>query len=269
MNNSPESIQNDVIHSWHIRAHAYVQLIERWPIFTHMVARLLAFIPKEFDGHALDIAGGSGLVSEHLLRRSPKSRVTLIEPAQGMRELASHRLGKQVEIKDTTSDNIDKLELTADAALCSASFHLINEETTLPSIASALKKDSIFAVNLWGHSFDETINLQKNTDWTQFVDQALHEFYLPPMKPPNKISSRIKSKERLEIIGNNCGLQLNEMNIVTTNIDTRFSIEFAAMDYKFLNQVEKGIREKVIARALELCRGIDTISTVDFKFEKI
>ena len=269
MNYPSESTQNDVIYNWHVRPHAYDKLIERRPIFTNMVDRLVEFVPKEFDGHALDIAAGSGLLAEHFLRRNPKARMTLVEPAEGMRALASRRLGNRIIIKDATSEKLDKLELNADAALCNASFHLMNEETTLPSIASVLEKGSVFAVNLWGHSFDETINLEQKVDWIKFVDQALNEFDLPPMNSPKKSTPRIKSKEELRKIGKSCGLHLHETNIVTTEIETQFSIEFAAMGFNFLNQVEKGIRAQVIARALELCCGLDTISTVDFKFEKV
>ena len=269
MNNPSELTQDDVIRSWHERAHAYNRLIERWPIFTNMVNRLLEFIPKEFDGHALDIGGGSGLLAEHLLEIYPKSRVTLVEPAEEMRVLASRRLGARVDIRDTNSDKLDNLGLVADAALCSASFHLMNEETTLPSVASVLKKGSVFAVNLWGHSFDKAIDLNKKVDWIQFIDQALHEFDQLPMHLPKKTASRIKSEEGLRKIGKACGLHLLETKIVITEIETQFNIEFATMDSKFLHRVEKDIRKQVFNRALNLCRGVDTISSVDLCFEKV
>ena len=88
MSNPSVPTQDEVINSWHVRARAYDKLIKRWPIFTNMVNRLLEFIPEDFDGHALDIAGGSGLLAEHLLRRNPNARMTLVEPAEGMRALA-------------------------------------------------------------------------------------------------------------------------------------------------------------------------------------
>ena len=269
MKNSSEPTQENVILSWHIRAHAYDKLIKRWPIFANMVGRLLEIIPKEFDGHALDIGGGSGLLTEHLLARHPKVRVTLVEPAQEMRALALRRLGNRIEIMAATSDKLDKLGLAADAAFCSASFHLMNEETTLPSVASVLKKGSVFAVNLWGHSFDEAIALDKKMEWIQFVNQALNEFDQPPMHRPKKTARRVKSADRLRKIGEVCGLHLLETKIVTTKIETQFNIEFAAMDFNFLNQVEADIRMQVIDRALKLCRGVDTISSVDLNFEKV
>lgn len=269
MNNSSEPSQDDVIRSWHERANAYNRLIERWPIFTNMVNRLLEFIPKEFDGHALDIGGGSGLLAEHLLDKYPKSRVTIVEPAEKMRVLASRRLGNRIEIRDALSDKLDTLDLIADAALCSASFHLMNEETTLPSVSSALKKGSVFAVNLWGHSFDKAVALNKKVDWMQFIDQALREFGQLPMHSPKAIALRIKSEEELRKIGMTCGLHLLETNIVLTEIETQFNIEFAAMNNNFLHQVEKDIRKKIINRALNLCSGVDTISSVDICFEKI
>ena len=269
MNNPSEPTQDDVIRSWHVRAHAYDKLIGRWSIFTYMIDRLLEFIPKEFDGHALDIAGGSGLLAERLLGRYPKARVTLVEPAEEMRALATRRLGDRIKIRNVTSDQLDKLGFTADAALCSASFHLMNEETTLPSVASVLKKGSVFAVNLWGHSFEETIALDQKVEWMQFVDQALGEFDQPPMHRPKKPARKIKSTDGLRNIGEVCGLHLIEKKIVTAEIKTQFNIEFAAMDFNFLNQVSTEIRKLVIDRALQLCHGVDTISSVDFNFEKV
>ena len=268
MSNPSESTQDDVIRSWHARARAYDKLIGRWPIFTFMVDRLLEFMPNEFDGHALDIGGGSGLLAEQLLARYPEARVTLVEPAQEMRTLASRRLGNRIEIRDVSSDKLDKLGVAADAALCSASFHLMNEETTLPSVASVLKQDAVFAVNLWGHSFDETIALDQKAEWMLFVDQALDEFDQPPMPRPKKPARKIKSADGLRKIGDACGLHLLETKIVTTEIKTQFNIDFAAMDSKFLNQVNTDIREQVIARALQLCSGVDMISSIDLKFKK-
>ena len=266
--NQTEPTQEDVIHSWHMRAHAYDKLIERWPIFTNMVDRLLEFIPEKFDGNVFDIGGGTGLLADHLLRRHPKACVTLVEPAQDMRALALLRLGDRVEIRNATSDKLELFNLTADAAFCSASFHLMKEETTLPSVASVLNHGALFATNLWGHSFDETIALDKKLEWMQFVDQALNEFDQPLMHRPKKTARRIKSAKRLQKIGEACGLHLLETKIVTTEIKTQFNIEFAAMDFNFLNQVETDIRMQVIDRALKLCHGVDTISSVDLYFEK-
>ena len=269
MNNPAEPTQDDVIRSWHDRAHAYDNLIKRWPVFTDMAGRLLEILPKEFDGHALDIAGGSGLLAENLLSRCPDTRVTLVEPAAAMRALASRRLGGRIEIRDATSDELDKLGFAADAAFCSASFHLMNEETTLPSVASVLKQGSVFAANLWGHSFDETIVLDQKVEWMQFVDQALGEFDQPPMHRSKKPARRIKSADGLRKIGRACGLHLLETKIVTADIKTQFNIEFAAMDVNFLNQLGTDMRQQVIDRALLLCRGVDTITSVDLNFEKV
>lgn len=269
MNIRSELSQDDVIHSWHIRANAYDKLIKRWPIFTNMVDRLLNYIPKDFDGHALDIGGGSGLLAERLLQRNPNAIVTLVDPARNMRTLASRRLGDRINIKSFTSDNLNKLDLVADAAFCSASFHLMNEATTLPSIASVLNKDSILAINLWGHSFNETLELDRKLDWMEFVDQALYEHNQKLMRRPIKATRRIKSVERLRKIGDICGLRLIETKIVTAEIESKFNIEFAAMDLNFLNYIETSIRKQVIDLALKLCCGFDTISVVDLHFKKV
>ncbi len=269
MNNLTESTEEDVIRSWHDRAQAYDNLIGRWPIFTSMADRLLECIFEEFNGHALDLAGGTGLVAERLLNKHPKASVTLVEPAAEMRALAARRLGDQVEIKDFTSDELDKLDAVFDAAFCSASFHLMNEKTTLPSVASVLRQGSVFSTNLWGHSFDEAVDLNQKVDWMQFLDEALAEFDQPPMHRPKNPAYSIKSAKELRKIGAVCGLHLFEKKIVTTEIETQFNIEFAAMNSNFLSQVETEIRTLVIDRALQLCRGVDIISSVELKFEKI
>jgi trans-aconitate methyltransferase len=266
---SPQLTQKKVIRSWHARADAYNELIERWPIFTHMVNRLLEFIPKEFEGHALDIGGGSGLLAKQLLERNPNAQVTLIEPAEAMRNLATKRLGSRVEILDSISDELNQHSIVSDAAFCSASFHLMNEETTLPSVASVLRKGSVFAVNCWGHSFDEAIALNQKIDWMQYVDQALSEFDQTSMHRTKEIAPKIKTAEGLRKIGVACELDLLEPKIVTAEIETQFNIEFAAMDPNFLNHVNKDIRKKVINRALKLCQGTDTISYVDLCFKKV
>ena len=102
----------------------------------------------------------------------------------------------------------------------------------------------------------------------QFVDQALDELDQPPMRRPKKITPKIKSSEGLRKIGKSCDLHLIETNIVTDKINTQFNIEFAAMSSSFLNQVELGMRKQVIDRALKLCHGIDTITSVDLIFKK-
>ncbi len=268
MNNLSEPTQAEIIRSWHVRAHAYDNLIGRWPIFTSMADRLIECIPKDFDGHALDIGGGSGLLAERLLKKYPEVQVTLVEPAEEMRAIATRRLGDQVEIKNLTSDMLHKLGVVVDAAFCNASFHLMNEETTLPSTASILRPGSVFATNLWGHSFDETVDLHQKADWMQFVDQALDEFDQPPMHRPKKPIYKIRSANGLRKIGEACGLHLLKTKIVTAEIKIQFNIEFAAMNVNFLNQLETELRMQVIDRALQLCRGVDTISSVDLKFEK-
>ena len=234
-----------------------------------MADRLLECISDEFYGHALDIGGGSGLVAERLLNKFPKACVTIIEPAAKMRALAKRRLGDRVDIKDATSDQLDKLDMTVDVTFCNASFHLMDEKSTLPSVASTLRRGSIFSTNLWGHSFDETIDLHHKVDWMQFLDQALAEFDQPPMHRPTIPAHRIKSARELWKIGKACGLHLLETKIATAEIKTQFNIEFAAMDSKFLNEIEAEIRAPIINRALQLCQDVDTISSVDLQFEKV
>ena len=268
MSKPAELSEDAIVRSWHVRARAYDNLIGHWSIFTEMVDRLIDLIPSDFAGHALDIGGGSGLLSERLLDRYSNASITLMEPAEAMRSLARHRLGTRVEIRDATSDRVGELGMVADAALCSASFHLMNEDTTLPSVAAALKPDSVFAVNLWGHSFQETAALDQKVDWTEFVNLALCESGERPLPHPNRAPPRLRSAEGLRRIGEACGLHLQDKQIVESRIESRFNIEFAAMTDTFLDHVASVKREHIINRALELCIGIDTIFSVDFRFIK-
>lgn len=268
MNSLGRPAQDEIISSWHERADAYNKLIQRWPIFTDMANRLINFIPNNFNGHAIDIAGGSGLLSECLLKKHPSARITLVEPAENMRALALQKLGNRVDIANATSDSLETLGITADAALCSASFHLMNEATALPSIASILQTGAVFATNCWGHSFNRAIELNQKADWMEFVDQALTEFDLPPFTRPTKTVPMIKSAEELTMIGKSCGLDLTEVNIVTNEIDSKFNIEFTAMSANFLKEVNDVVRKQVIERSISLCKGVDVISSVDLCFKK-
>jgi len=144
----------------------------------------------------------------------------------------------------------------------------MNEETTLPAVAAVLKKGAIFAANCWGHSFDEAVLLNQKQDWMTYVDQALSEFDQAPMPKPKKATPKIKTAEKLKTIGGTYGLKLLETEIITVEIVTKFSIEFAAMDSTFLDHVEQNTRSQVIAHALMLCDDIDIISFVNLKFEK-
>lgn len=268
MSKPEEPSEDAIISSWHVRARAYDDLIGRWSIFTEMAERLIDLIPRDFAGHALDIGGGSGLLAERLIERHENAKVTLIEPAEEMRSLARHRLGNRVGIRDATSDEVGELGVVAEAALCSASFHLMNEDTTLPSVAAALKPDSVFAVNLWGHSCKETATLEQKVDWTVFVDLALGESREQPLPRPKRTPPRLRSADRLRRIGEAYGLYLQEKQIVESKIQTRFNLEFAVMADTFLDHVAPVKRERIINRALELCTGIDTIFSVDFRFIK-
>ena len=87
-----------VIHSWHERARAYHTLTNTQPVFQAMADRLIDLLPAPFNGTAIDLAAGAGLVSELLLSRWPQARVYLVEPAQAMldqalQRLAHHRIG--------------------------------------------------------------------------------------------------------------------------------------------------------------------------------
>ena len=222
----------------------------------------------DFDGHLLDIGGGSGLVTERLLKRYPQAQITLIDPAEQMCALAKNRFGDRIRVETLAGDQVGSLGLSADGAVCSAAFHLMDEQTTMPSIAAALKPGSVFAFNLWGHSFDETASLDQRIDWLVFVNQALREHNVPTLPPVNKAMRRLRNLKTLCKTGENYGLQLTKKEIVAEQLDAKFHIEFAAMTPSWLGQLETNKREQIINRAMELAEGTSTIFCVDFTFSK-
>lgn len=236
-----------------------------------MADRLINSIAADagFNGHLLDIGGGSGLVTQRLLERYPQAKVTLIDPAEQMCALAKNRFGDRIRVETLAGDQVDGWGLSADGALCSAAFHLMDEQTTLPSIAAVLKQGSVFAFNLWGHSFDETASLDRRVDWSVFVDQALSEYQEAALPPVKSAKRRPRNLKTLSEIGEKCRLQFQKKEIVEVQLDAKFHIEFAAMTPSWLGDIGAEKREQIIGRALELASGTSTIFYVDFSFVKM
>ncbi len=257
-----------IVDSWHSRALAYNELIARWPLFTQMADQLIDALPDDFSGHALDLAGGSGLLSERLLIRHPLSNITLIEPAKNMLELAAQRLDPGVKLLNTTAEQLGELHLTADAVLCNAAFHLMNEELVLPAIARALNSGGLCAFNLWGHSFDETANREDIVDWLSFVEKAMQERGENLATHSPSIAPRARSIQELKRRAGECGLELDNYKITEHRTHARFGIEFAAMSDNFLGHLETQKRLGVINRAIELSSGYDLRISVNFVFAK-
>jgi len=259
---------NVIVNSWHSRAVAYDALISRWPLFTEMADKLIDALPGGFVGHALDLAGGSGLLSDRLLLRYPQASITLIEPAINMLKLAKQRLGSDVSLLNTTAEHFGSFNLSADAVLCSAAFHLMDESLVFPAIAETLYPGGIFAFNLWGHSFDETVNQEHMVDPLGFLQTAMQEhgetlgIHLPRM------ATRARSIKKLERCASGSGLELDNYGITEHRTHARFGIEFSAMSENFLGHLETHKRLDVIKRAIELSSGYDLRMSVHFVFRK-
>jgi len=257
-----------IVNSWHNRAVAYDAFISRWPLFTDMADQLVDSLPDDYSGHTLDLAGGSGLLSERLLIRHPLARITLMEPAKNMIELAVHRLGNNVTFVHATAEQLGSHPLSADAVLCNAAFHLMDEEIVFPAIAKVLNPGGICSFNLWGHSFDETAKFEYMVDWLSFVKKAMQEQgeHLPTHSP--HIAPRARSIQGLQSIAERCGLALYKYMITEHRTHARFGIEFAAMSENFLKQLEPQKRLDVINRAIELSSGHDVRMSAVFVFLK-
>jgi hypothetical protein len=74
---------------WSARAPAYERLCRRWQIFTAPSDRLIDLLPAELAGAVLDIGAGSGLTAELRLARRPRCDIMLVDPSEGMLEIAT------------------------------------------------------------------------------------------------------------------------------------------------------------------------------------
>jgi trans-aconitate 2-methyltransferase len=91
---------------------------------------VLERLPLQGDEHVLDAGCGSGRVTEMLVKRLPRGRVSAVDASPSMVESARERLGKRADVRV-----MDLLELElpepVDAILSTATFHWIADHERL------------------------------------------------------------------------------------------------------------------------------------------
>src|SRR5262249_38095258 len=142
-------------------------------------------LPADLQGVVLDIGAGSGLTSEHLLRRFPHCQAVLIEPSEAMLDLArGHLAGRPAQFLAMGLDEASLRGLRAAAAIASASMQFLDFEEAFATLAQVLRPGGHVAFNLWWHHWEETASLECMTGWRPIAEAACREAGLPPPAQP-------------------------------------------------------------------------------------
>ena len=260
-----------IIDSWRLRAKAYHSLTRRWAIFSTMAERLIKTLKVEHHSSKIiiDLASGSGLVSELLLPQAPQSTIHMVDPAPEMLDLSKSLFGTQIAgYHDKAGHELGDLAIQADGILCSAAFHLMDESLVLPNISQSLKKGGVFVSNLWGHSFDETANKDQGIDWRPALSKAIQEFGQKIPEWPKGHKARQRSRDGLSKSAKAAGLELELCEIDEDSVPANFSIAFLAMYEHWPAPYEPKIRQQIIDRAMDLLREEEPCFTVRLRFRK-
>ncbi|MDF1662512.1 MAG: class I SAM-dependent methyltransferase [Planctomycetota bacterium] len=268
---SSESLRQRIIASWSLRAKAYHSLTRDWELFEIMAKRLIenASFSKDHGAKVLDLACGSGLVSEVLFGQFPRVKLHLCDPSETMLNLSRDLFGDRVQsYLQKAARDIKSMALNFDAILCSAAFHLMDEDAVLESVAQRLKPGAVFVCNLWGHSFDETAGLDSSQDWRPVVRKALKESGQDIPKWPASGGARLRSRQKLREIAEKHGLELDLCQVDKDLVPGAFTIAFLAMRESWPADMDKDTREAVLARAMELMPEQEPCYTVRLRFRK-
>jgi SAM-dependent methyltransferase len=170
---------------WEARAPAYDRIARRWPIFPLLSRRLVELLPADLRGPVLDIGAGSGLTSEHLLRRFPQCEAILVEPSEAMLGLARrHLAGRPARFLAMGLDGAAERGLRARAAIASASMHFLDLEPAFATLAEVIAPRGHLAFNLWWHHWEDTAGLACMTGWKTVAETACRDAGLPPPTSP-------------------------------------------------------------------------------------
>ena len=238
--------------SWHERAAAYQQLLTSWPLFTQLADRLIDLLPGPFQGSLIDLAAGTGLVTERVLRRYPSSHIHLVEPAHAMLTLAQQYFGTGVATYvQSSAETVGQRALKADAALCNAAFHLLDENAVLASMNRCLKPGGVFICNLWWHSWQATAGPDYTSAWKPLIEEALTVLDEVHGSWPAPSSTRVRTESVLHAAARSHQFSLEQIVTDTDEVTNRFFIDFAAMSPTFLGHLPTERRTAVIFYAQE------------------
>ena len=255
--------------SWHERTAAYHHLIASWPLFSCLADRLIDLIPQPFQGTAIDLAAGSGLVTERLLSRYPQTRVQLVEPAAAMLALARKQLGTRVsDYTQLPAEEVGALTTRADVVLCSAALHLLDEAKVFIGLTQCLKPGGLFVCNLWWHSWEPTVGPDYTSVWQPLVEQALADLNEPRGTWPQPLPLRVRTEAGIRAAAQAAQLTLETIITDTDTITNRFFIDFSAMSATFLDHLSASQRATVIARAREGANTAVQVQSTRFVFRR-
>ena len=149
MNRTAKASAND----WNSSAGSYASAAHRAPSRYATIARAIVTAADVRDGmHVVDLACGSGVVTESLLQHPQGRRcaVTAIDYASEMLEAARNRLSaERVTFTCAPADAIARvLPVPADRVLCSAAFWYMNMSRVLREIRRVLTAGGRFVVSV-------------------------------------------------------------------------------------------------------------------------
>ena len=252
--------------SWGVRAAAYQELTERWPLFKTLAARL---VEDSGEGPLLDLGAGGGLVSQLALARCPGRQVTLLEPVREMHAFALRRLAPLgPTILSCAAEDLALPRGSLGAVLSSAAFHLVREDEALPRIAEALRDGGLLAFNLWWHSFDQTARELAGSQIEGPIREALEQCGCAGAELPVGSPPRQRSARDIDSIGAAHDLRLEDVQVDRDVVARRFFVEFAALSPAFLADLGDELRGEVIARACELADDPVTVPSVRIRMRR-
>ncbi|HEX8728331.1 MAG TPA: class I SAM-dependent methyltransferase [Ktedonobacterales bacterium] len=117
------------------------------------IDRLDAALPKGRAAHVVELASGTGAVTELILdemeRLGRPGSVTGVEPSTEAVEIARERLaGRQVEFIQGEADEVARLGAKADAAFFCNAIHLIpDKDDVITKLAAVLHPGGLLAIN--------------------------------------------------------------------------------------------------------------------------
>ena len=235
---------------WNHAAEPYGRFIQKWVVFREFADRLVGEVPASFDGVAVDLGAGTGLVTARLLERCPRARVWLADPAEAMLVLARELLGDSIEgaLRCSAEELAPELP-DFDVALSSAAMHMADLERVIASVAARLRPGGCFLFNLWGHSFDETASADRWSTWRESALEALrrhghHSVQLPESRPTRPVSRR-----SIEAWGVAAGLRATEIRVEPAPVPAELSLDCASLFAGFLADLSPAERDEVLTTA--------------------
>ena len=256
------------VRTWDERAQAYDVLCRRWHVFTLLSTRLIDMLPVSLSGDVLDIGAGSGLTSELLLDRHPESRAILIEPAQGMIDVArTHLAGRPAEFLVMGLDGEPVRELRAVAAIASASMQFLDFEPAFATLRKIIEPGGHIAFNLWYHHWEETAGGEGMYGWIPIARDVCREagmdFEIPtPPLPVPKTRDQLQSATRAHGFEPLAEYRDHDLSPVG------YGIDFMAMDKDWpAPDLDPGLRATLLQRMHARAEGMmESLGSTRFLF---